>query len=102
MNQNESGPGVTIPRPATSTISATQHDRDQRNRSMPVGVGIWHPPAGRRQLGVVIVDSCPMCRHLHLHRAMAVATADGCIRTGSCGAEYRLRVLPAQRVGGAA
>lgn len=67
-----------------------------------VAVGQFHPPAGRRHLGVVIVSRCPGCGHLHIHRAQAVATADGSSRTGSCGIEYKLRVLPAQRMGGAA
>jgi hypothetical protein len=67
-----------------------------------IAVGEYHPPVGRRRLGAVIVRRCPACRHLHQHKAIVVATADGSMRTGSCGAVYTLRVLRAPRTEGAA
>lgn len=92
------------PQAAANKISAATKPQDQGQdsrtipfaRELPIAVGEFYPPAGRRHLGVVVVRSCPACLHLHLHRANAAGSADGTTRTGSCGAEYRLRVLPGE------
>ena len=58
-----------------------------------VAPAVYYPPVGRRRLGAVVVRTCPACSHMHLHRAEFASTADGTLRTGSCGAQYVLRVL---------
>lgn len=83
-------------------ISSEGTDQHRRRRDRLVAVGEFHPPCGRRGLGAVIVRRCPACQYLHIHRAMLVRTVDGSERTGSCGVTYIVRVLPAQRIEGAA
>lgn len=90
----------TCPTPATSTRDPArdprQHSRGARDRGL-VAVGIWYPPAGRRRHGAIVVRTCPACRHMHLHRSDGPVTST--TRTGSCGAEYTIRVV---QVGGVA
>jgi hypothetical protein len=106
--RNASGAGLAQPDPATSIDHRRTAQPDHANgtprRTTPVlvAVGEYHPPTGRRHLGVVIVRTCPNCGHLHIHRAMVATTADGTTRVGSCGIEYLLCVLPAERLGGVA
>lgn len=67
-----------------------------RRHEPPIAVGELHPPAGRRHLWVLLVRRCPACAHLHIHR-VGRPSAGTHRRTGSCGADYEIRV-----VGGAA
>jgi hypothetical protein len=88
---------ATSTNPVTAKIKGCEQSTDghRRRRDRLVAVGEYFPPVGRRHLGAVIVRRCPSCRHLHQHHSVVVGTADGSIRTGSCGAVYILRVLPA-------
>lgn len=117
MNPNESGPGVTTPRPATSTISATakQLDHQQGNRSDASAVVFgW---LLRAVLGAiydrVMVRSCCWCGFAHLHYVpVGTGTTVRIVRSPRC-APHRsyvveiTRVVPAvvvpgRRLGGAA
>lgn len=110
LKKNGGGAGHHPTRPASQIeaaarppqISSEGTDQRRRRRDRLVAVGEFHPPCGRRGLGAVIVRRCPACQYLHIHRAMLVRTVDGSERTGSCGVTYIVRVLPAQRIEGAA
>lgn len=78
-----------------------QDSRAGRVRGL-VAAGEFHPPAGRRTLGVVVVRSCPACHQMHLHRAETVGSAHMAERVGSCGATYLLNVHHALPIGGVA
>lgn len=106
--KNGGGAGHHPATPANKIAAAARpqhHDRNgahRQGRDLPVAVGEFFGPVGRRQLGAILVRHCPGCGHAHLHRGARVATVDGEVRTGSCGAEYTVRCLPTQRLGGAA
>lgn len=104
MSPGNAEAGPRQGRPAESLVATALKPKSTASgkTAATVAVGEFHLPAGRRHIGVVIVSRCPGCAHLHIHRAIAATTADGSTRTGSCGIEYRLRVLPARRIGGAA
>ena len=83
------GPGAAI-----QSDRAGQVQRSAR-RGPLVAVGVYYPPLGRRRLGAIVVRCCPRCSHLH----RAAGPVSGTARTGSCGAEYTVRVV---RIGGVA
>ena len=90
---------ITMDRTTTPPTGATS---TAATAAVLVAFGEYFPPAGRRHLGAILIRRCPGCSHAHFHRGSRVASVDGESRTGSCGTEYRVRVLPAARVGGAA
>jgi hypothetical protein len=105
ISQIGGGAGDQPATPATKIrTAASDQDRPKTiaASTLPVAVGEFFPPAGRRQLGAILVRRCPGCGHAHFHRGLRIATVDGEPRTGSCGTEYKVRCLPAQRIGGAA
>lgn len=104
MTENEDGAGASHPDAVTCKSSNRRQTAGTPTASHTrVAWGEFHPPTGRRHLGVVLVRGCPACgSSLHLHRASTADSADGTFRTGSCGATYLLRVRPALRARGAA
>jgi hypothetical protein len=89
------GPPARAAASNTALITYDEHGQRSARRGPLVAVGIYYPPSGRRRLGAIVVRSCPACLHLHLHRAAGPVASTP--RTGSCGAEYVIRVA---RVGG--
>jgi hypothetical protein len=95
------GPAAEIA--ATKTFDHQQGSRSGGGRTL-LAVAEFHPPIGRRRLGVLLVRRCPSatCGRLHLHRAGSADSAHMATRTGSCGAMYVLNVHAALPIGGAA
>lgn len=83
----------------TTRTALTQSNPSKRTERRAATVAVadaeLHPPAGRRRLPLLLVRSCPACRHLHIHRGTGIAGSG--VRTGSCGVVYQLHVLPAQQ-----
>ncbi|GAA1877893.1 hypothetical protein GCM10009836_69090 [Pseudonocardia ailaonensis] len=103
--RNDNGASAASASPVPNSPHPTKKQvcpKDTASSLIPVAVGEYFGPAGRRRLGAILVRRCPGCGHAHFHRGMRVASVDGETRTGSCGTEYKVRVLPAQRIGGAA
>lgn len=80
----------------------TRLGQRQRSPRELVAGGVFYPPAGRRNLGVVVVATCPSCADMHLHPAEARDDIDGAARLGSCGVPYVVQLEPLSVLGGAA
>jgi len=95
MPGNESRAEAQLPGSTTQLTyyspNVLQLTAQQRRRVLPVASGELFSPCGRRRLWSLIVRRCPNCSHLHIHR-LGNPAADTFIRTGSCGAAYKVTV----------
>lgn len=67
-----------------------------------VATATVYGPAGRRRTLAVVVERCPHCAAMHLHRAEGLTDLTGAQRVGSCGGSYRLHIATDDSLGGAA
>ena len=66
-----------------------------------VAAATVYGPAGRRRTLAVVVERCPHCAAMHLHRAEHFEALVDALRTGSCGGAYRLQIADQQMRGAA-
>lgn len=82
---------------------ATQPPDSEINRApagLPVVIGEYVAPAGRRRLPAAFVRACPHCGASSMHRPVEQATITR--RAGSCGHRYQLYVAAFDERSGAA
>jgi hypothetical protein len=66
MTENDDGPGVTTPRPVTTTQNAAHQHPDRRTRSLPVASATRHRRSGRARFPRDAAR-CPLCGFTHWH-----------------------------------
>jgi hypothetical protein len=95
-SQYEGGPAPPRKGAATSETgcspSAPIEPNPTRRRHVAAVLGVWHPPTGRRRLGLIYVPVCQLCGGAHTHRAATRAATY--TRSPSCqpAAEYEVVV----------